>query len=453
VNWGLWDTGGMVDDVTRAQLEQRGLRALSAATACAALDRLVRARLPQAAVVDMDRARTSLSSSPPAPSAHTTAATQAFEQALAHAPLDAQPALWVEFLAAHAARILRMPRAELDVTRALTDLGLDSLMASELRRATHVAGTTLPLARLLKGASLLELAHDLCAQHTGTTSSPQVHVTSSPRTLTSSPWLVVPLPRPQASVQLVCFPYAGGGPPVFHPWAAALPAHIELHTVQLPARAARLDEAPLLRMEQLLPPLVDALAATIDRPFAFVGHCLGSLVMWEVAHALHARLGVLPAQFLVTGGRAPQCYSEAQVALDVQQFSPRPPHEAHTLPDALLLESLRDLGFATSEALFDDDDMRALMLPAVRADFALSNRYTCPARAPLDMPITAIGGRSDPYVTAAQLAGWAAHSTRPLQLEFRPGDHYFIATDRTHLVQRVTSLLAPWAARAERVEG
>ena len=70
------------------------------------------------------------------------------------------------------------------------------------------------------------------------------------------------------------------------------------------------------------------------------------------------------------------------------------------------------------------------MLPVVRADLELNNTYHSRERPPLDIPITAVGGRVDPFVNAHQLLGWRSQTTREFSLVFRPGGHYFIEQER-----------------------
>ena len=77
------------------------------------------------------------------------------------------------------------------------------------------------------------------------------------------------------------------------------------------------------------------------------------------------------------------------------------------------------------------------LLPAVQADLAVNNLYVYQERPPLPVPITVVGGRVDPYVTAQHLTGWRAHTGQAFQLHMRPGDHYFIERERAFLVDLV----------------
>ncbi len=86
-------------------------------------------------------------------------------EALLTAPSEERGARVLAYLVAQVARTLRMPPAELDAARALSQLGLDSVMAMELRRRVELdLGLTLSAAQILKGASTVELATALGEQ-------------------------------------------------------------------------------------------------------------------------------------------------------------------------------------------------------------------------------------------------------------------------------------------------
>src|SRR5688572_103167 len=98
--------------------------------------------------------------------------------------------------------------------------------------------------------------------------------------------IVRPQPRPEAELRLLCFHHAGGGTAFFVPWAAALPAHIELVAIRLPGRESAFSRPRFTDLDKAVDAVCAALAPLLDRPFALFGHSLGALIAYRVAQNL-----------------------------------------------------------------------------------------------------------------------------------------------------------------------
>lgn len=198
---------------------------------------------------------------------------------------------------------------------------------------------------------------------------------------------------------------------IFRTWSDALPADVEVCPVQLPGRGTRLMERPFTRLSPLVEALAQALAPLLDRPFAFFGHSLGALVSFELARQIRRQYGVHPVRLFVSAGQAPQI-----------------PHRVppiHTLPDKEFLVELRRLNGTPSE-LLDHEELMDIMLPLLRADFALYETYVYSTEPPLDCPISAFGGLQDHRVSKSDLEAWRAQTSGPFSLQIFPGDHFFL---------------------------
>jgi len=75
-------------------------------------------------------------------------------------------------------------------------------------------------------------------------------------------------------------------------------------------------------------------------------------------------------------------------------------------------------------------ELLALVLPAVRADFALCADYRYRPGLPLTMPITVLAGRHDTHVAPEQLSGWAKETLASCRVHWFDGDHFFIHPSR-----------------------
>jgi surfactin synthase thioesterase subunit len=225
-------------------------------------------------------------------------------------------------------------------------------------------------------------------------------------------WRVAFVERPDARVRLYCFPFAGGGAPVFRPWALGLPAWVELRAVKLPGRHDRSHEPACSSLISLAENLADVLRGELaDRPFAFFGHSMGALVAYEVARQLRRRGGSAPRLLAVSGRHAPHLPDRS-----------RP---VHLLPDAEFIEAVGELGGMPAEVL-RDDQLIALALPVLRADFAACHGYHHVPEAPLECPISVFGGQSDPLLTPEERTGWQRHSTAQVTSRVYSGGHFYL---------------------------
>jgi medium-chain acyl-[acyl-carrier-protein] hydrolase len=170
-------------------------------------------------------------------------------------------------------------------------------------------------------------------------------------------------------------------------------------------------------------PLVEVLAKSLrpklDRPFAFFGHSLGSLVAFELSRRLKRDYGLEPTRLFVSGCGAPQI--------------PAPRKILHTLPPAEFRKELHRLN-GTPAAVLDNDELMELLLPTLRADFSLCETYTYFAEPPLTCPITVLGGLSDDTVRHQDLDAWREQTTGPFRLHLLPGDHFFLHSARPLLI-------------------
>ncbi len=80
----------------------------------------------------------------------------------------------------------------------------------------------------------------------------------------------------------------------------------------------------------------------------------------------------------------------------------------------------------TSEAVLQNDELMALVLPTLRADFAIHDTYCYRQEAALDVPISIFGGLDDVATTPENLSAWDAMSTRGTRVSLFRGGHFFI---------------------------
>jgi surfactin synthase thioesterase subunit len=248
--------------------------------------------------------------------------------------------------------------------------------------------------------------------------------------MTKSLWVsTTPRLKPGVCMRLFCLPHAGGGAAAFRGWQAGVPRSIEVCPVRLPGREMRLHEPAITSLPDMLAALSAALEPYAGEPYALFGHSMGALLAHEVMVRL-AELGrPLPAHLFVAGRPAPQVTRNA-LSRPVEQLS-----------DDDLMREVTAIN-AASRAAFGNAELAAVMLPVLRADFAMCQDYRALRRPPFPVPLAALGGLSDPCVTRAELEPWREHTTRAFSLHMFPGDHLFVSSAAPHVQRLVGEKLA-----------
>jgi medium-chain acyl-[acyl-carrier-protein] hydrolase len=150
---------------------------------------------------------------------------------------------------------------------------------------------------------------------------------------------------------------------------------------------------------------------------------MGALISFELARQLRRENQPGPLHLLVSGCKAPQL--------------PGSVSPIHQLPEAEFVEELRQLN-GTPEAVLQSAELMQLMLPILRADFALVETYAYRAEEPLDYSISAFGGLQDDGTSYDDLKAWQEQTRRAFSLRMFPGDHFYFHSHRLQLLSVVS---------------
>ena len=210
---------------------------------------------------------------------------------------------------------------------------------------------------------------------------------------------------------------------MYLPWQAHLGADIEVCAVQLSPRHGNGETHT--SFPALIRDIAQAIQPLLDRPYTLFGHSLGALVAFELSRFIKLMHLPAPARLIVSGCDAPMHKSDAK--------------RVHDLPHDEFIAELRQKK-GTPDEVLESPELLALLLPAVRSDFALVEAYNYRANIRLDVPIDVFAGQQD-EVSAESLAPWLAETNASGRLHWFEGGHFFINSETAAVIARLRQLL------------
>jgi surfactin synthase thioesterase subunit len=225
---------------------------------------------------------------------------------------------------------------------------------------------------------------------------------------------------------LVCLPFAGAGASVFEPWRQIVGDRLDFTVLELPGHERRYNEPlchDVMDAVEAMAPQGCADAAGREIVVLF-GHSLGAVLAFELARKLVASSDPAEIRLAVSGSPGPWRKREVR---------------ASGLDDGAFLKQVSSLAGYSHPAL-DDPDLRELLLPILRADVEMHERYAPVIQRPVDFAITCIRGSDDGLVSREDALQWQAVTAKEMRYMEIPGSHMYLMDNRDALIAALVEL-------------
>ena len=250
----------------------------------------------------------------------------------------------------------------------------------------------------------------------------------SPPSATTADWFSQARVDAKESHTLFCFPFAGGGAAVWHPWATHLEGVAKVVGVRLPGRESLVNLTPLEQLDQMVEQIAMRLAVPEGQSFSFFGHGMGALLAFELVRYLRRFNKPMPNALILCASRAPYLADRQNVISG--------------LPDEQFVRAIEERFGAIPSELQEHPELIELLLPAFRADVAACEQYNHVVEQPLDVPILALGAAEDLLVTLDEVRAWGTLTNRHFEVGFFSGKHFFVQSAAKAVCGRIVRFLA-----------
>lgn len=223
---------------------------------------------------------------------------------------------------------------------------------------------------------------------------------------------------------MICLPPAGAGPSLFNPWKTQAPA---LLVPSIPGKEARFRDPIPPDLTSLARLLAGEIAPKLHPPYRIFGYSMGGALGFELARALIVEGLPEPEHLAVLGALPPQ---ELNTGLA----------DIHMLDSASFWAEIRELG-GTPDEILQSVEMKDLLEPILRADFALCARHLHDD-SKLGCPITVLRAKDDNLLDANARKGWQSCTTGPARETVIEGRHMLNAQTFNNLPDLLNRIMS-----------
>lgn len=228
-------------------------------------------------------------------------------------------------------------------------------------------------------------------------------------------------------IKLFCLPYAGGSATAYYKFKRYLNDYIELRPVELAGRGRRIKIPLYNNIEEAVNDIYSMIKSEADGgPYAFFGHSLGSVLVYETLYRLKESGSGRPEHVFFSGCRPPHILDRSKVL--------------HNLPDEQFKEEILKMG-GTDKAVFENKELSSYFIQLLKSDFKMIETYKYAAKnGKLGTDITVLSGKADD-ITYDEVSEWEMYTSGRCKIYEFEGDHFFINTNTEAVVDLINHTL------------
>lgn len=228
------------------------------------------------------------------------------------------------------------------------------------------------------------------------------------------------------NVTLFCIPFAGGNKFTFYPLKDKLPNDIDLKPLELPGHGERLNEQPLLTIEDMVDDLTDQIIKEKPEQYIILGYSLGAILAYEIYFRLHKSHHILPSHMILCACE-PIGYAKH--------------NNINNMSDFEFKKFIKDKGDTPKEVL-NHEELWEIVEPALKNDFLAIDNYhnSYEKKKKMNTTLSIFVGEND-TIANHTLYKWSNLTSEHVEYKFFQGSHLFITDAYDQLSEEIKLVL------------
>lgn len=227
-------------------------------------------------------------------------------------------------------------------------------------------------------------------------------------------------------VKIFFFPYAGSSVYNYIEWKKIFPENIEVCLIELAGRGSRMEDPFYKDMDEAVEDIYSILRPQIqDTDYCLFGHSMGNLFAYEMYHKAQENEDRLPLHMYLSGRNPPRLND--------------PVKRVSHLPGNQFLDSISGYG-GVSKQMYEDEGIKEIFLPILKADFRLLEDYQYKERSELiKSDVTVFYGDKDHSTPWDKIRIWSEYVDKDITICQFEGQHFFCfqPKNREYIIKRM----------------